>query len=179
MARRLIPVLVAGLAFAGVTASGGVSSGPGPESVVPVLAQTVDSGHLLPGDVPPGMTVVFLPPAGDGFSDGGDGPGGLEWVIGDGFSDGGFGEIELELERAQRHVALRVAFRELRPRCQELLSQLFQEPRPAYRDISATLGMKIGSIGPSRERCLAELRRCPPVAALIEADGSGREARLP
>ena len=89
MARRLIPVLVAGLAFAGVTASGGVSSGPGPESVVPVLAQTVDSGHLLPGEVPPGMMVVFLPPAGEGFSDGGDGPGGLEWVIGDGFSDGG------------------------------------------------------------------------------------------
>jgi hypothetical protein len=68
-------------------------------------------------------------------------------------------------------------FRELRPRCQELLSQLFQEPRPAYRDISATLGMKIGSIGPSRERCLAELRRCPALAALIEADGPGREAR--
>jgi RNA polymerase sigma factor (sigma-70 family) len=95
----------------------------------------------------------------------------------EGFSEGGFAEIEQELERAQRHVALRVAFRELRPRCQELLSQLFQEPRPAYRDISATLGMKIGSIGPSRERCLAELRRCPALAALIEADGPGREAR--
>jgi hypothetical protein len=89
MARRLIPILVAALAVTGVTATGGVSSGPGPESIVPVLAQTVDSGHLLPGDVPPGMTVVFLPPAGDGFSDGGDGPGGLEWLLGDGFSDGG------------------------------------------------------------------------------------------
>jgi RNA polymerase sigma factor (sigma-70 family) len=95
----------------------------------------------------------------------------------DGVSEGGYAEIELELERAQRQVALRVAFRELRPRCRELLSQLFQEPRPAYRDISATLGMKIGSIGPSRERCLAELRRCPALAALIDADGSGREAR--
>jgi RNA polymerase sigma factor (sigma-70 family) len=97
----------------------------------------------------------------------------------DGFSDGGYGEIDLELERAQRHVALRLAFRELRPRCQELLSQLFQEPRPAYREIGATLGMKIGSIGPSRERCLAELRRCPSLAVLIEADGVGREARRP
>jgi RNA polymerase sigma factor (sigma-70 family) len=97
----------------------------------------------------------------------------------EGFSDGGYAEIEQELERAQRHVALRMAFRQLRPRCQELLTQLFQEPRPAYRDISATLGMKIGSIGPSRERCLAELRRCPTLAALIEADGSGREARRP
>jgi RNA polymerase sigma factor (sigma-70 family) len=95
----------------------------------------------------------------------------------DGVSEGGFAEIEQELERAQRQVALRVAFRELRPRCQELLSKLFAEPRPAYRDISATLNMKVGSIGPSRERCLAELRRCPALAALIEADGPGREAR--
>lgn len=89
MTRRLLPVLVVALAVVGVTATGGVSSGPGPESMVPVLAQTVDSEQLLPGDVPPGMTVVFLPPAGDGFSDGGDGPGGLEWVMGQGFSDGG------------------------------------------------------------------------------------------
>jgi RNA polymerase sigma factor (sigma-70 family) len=95
------------------------------------------------------------------------------------YSDGGYAEIEQELERAQQHVALRVAFRELRPRCQELLSQLFQEPRPAYRDISATLGMKIGSIGPSRERCLAELRRCPALAVLMGAGGPGREARRP
>jgi RNA polymerase sigma factor (sigma-70 family) len=89
------------------------------------------------------------------------------------YADGGYAEIEYELERAQRQVALRMAFRDLRPRCQELLSQLFQEPRPAYRDISATLGMKVGSIGPSRERCLAELRRCPALKVLIEADGVG------
>jgi hypothetical protein len=86
MARRLIPILVAVLALVGVTATG---VGAGPTSLmVPVLAQTVE-GELHPGDVPPGMTVVFLPPAGEGFSDGGDGPGGLEWVMGEGFSDGG------------------------------------------------------------------------------------------
>jgi hypothetical protein len=85
MARRLIPILVAVLAVTGVTATG---VGAGPSAMVPVLAQTVDAG-LHPADVPPGMTVVFLPPAGDGFSDGGDGPGGLEWVMGEGFSDGG------------------------------------------------------------------------------------------
>jgi hypothetical protein len=85
MARRLIPILVAVLAVTGVTAAG---VGAGPTPMVPVLAQTVEGG-LHPGDVPPGMMVVFLPPGGDGFSDGGDGPGGLEWVIGLGFSDGG------------------------------------------------------------------------------------------
>jgi hypothetical protein len=86
MARRLIPILVAVLAVVGVTATG---VGAGPSSLmVPVLAQTVE-GDLHPADVPPEMTVVFLTPAGEGFSDGGDGPGGLEWVMGEGFSDGG------------------------------------------------------------------------------------------
>ena len=86
MARRLIPILVAALAVVGVTATG---VGAGPSSLlIPVLAQTVE-GDLHRADVPPGMTVVFLPPAGEGFSDGGDGPGGLEWVMGEGFSDGG------------------------------------------------------------------------------------------
>ena len=86
MARRLIPILVAAIAATGVLAT---SLGASPAPTVPVLAPTIDIDRLHPGDVPPGMTVVFLPPAGDGFSDGGDGPGGLEWVIGLGFSDGG------------------------------------------------------------------------------------------
>jgi hypothetical protein len=84
MARRVVTMLLALLVAAGVMTT---TVGADPMSLVPVLAQTVDAGH--PGDVPPGMTVVFLPPAGDGFSDGGDGPGGLEWVMGEGFSDGG------------------------------------------------------------------------------------------
>jgi hypothetical protein len=86
MARRLIPILIAALAVFGVNATG-VDAGP--SAMVPVLAQTVGDDRLQPSDLPPGMTVVFLPPAGEGFSDGGDGPGGLEWVIGLGFSDGG------------------------------------------------------------------------------------------
>lgn len=84
MTRRLTPILLAAL-VAVVVATTAVGASPGP--TIPVLAETVDAGH--PGEVPPGMTVVFLPPAGDGFSDGGDGPGGLEWVMGQGFSDGG------------------------------------------------------------------------------------------
>jgi hypothetical protein len=82
MAGRLAAVFLALLVAAGVLTT---TAGAGPDYTVPVLALTVDAGN--PGDVPPGMIVVFLPPAGDGFSDGGDGPGGLEWVMG--FSDGG------------------------------------------------------------------------------------------
>jgi DNA-directed RNA polymerase specialized sigma24 family protein len=32
------------------------------------------------------------------------------------------------------------------------------EPRPSYDTISADLGMSIGSIGPTRGRCLKQLR---------------------
>jgi RNA polymerase sigma factor (sigma-70 family) len=47
----------------------------------------------------------------------------------------------------------------LSPRCRKLLRLLMADPRPSYRDISASLNMPIGSIGPSRARCLACLRR--------------------
>jgi len=86
MARRLIPILLAVLVATGMLVTG-VAASPAP--TVPVLASSITVDGFQPGDVPPGMMVVFLPPAGEGFSDGGDGPGGLEWVIGLGFSDGG------------------------------------------------------------------------------------------
>lgn len=42
-----------------------------------------------------------------------------------------------------------------------------------YAQISATLGIPIGNIGPTRSRCLAELRRHLAIAALINAEASG------
>jgi DNA-directed RNA polymerase specialized sigma24 family protein len=36
-----------------------------------------------------------------------------------------------------------------------------------YHEISARLGIPVGSIGPTRRRCLEKLRRYPAVAALI------------
>ena len=32
------------------------------------------------------------------------------------------------------------------------------DPPPAYADVAAALGMKVGSIGPTRGRCLDKLR---------------------
>ena len=86
MAGRLLAVVLAALALTG-TAASGVRVDDMPPLRVPVLADTFAGAH--PDNVPPGMMVVFLPPAGEGFSDGGDGPGGREWVIGLGFSGGG------------------------------------------------------------------------------------------
>jgi RNA polymerase sigma factor (sigma-70 family) len=88
--------------------------------------------------------------------------------------EGGYDLVDEELERAARHRALRDAFAQLRPECQQLLERLFRDAPPPYLQIGSELGMKIGSIGPTRQRCLAELRRCPALAAFIEADaGAG------
>jgi RNA polymerase sigma factor (sigma-70 family) len=50
------------------------------------------------------------------------------------------------------------AIRQLSPRCQELLRIVAFVPRPDYAAVAAELGMQIGSIGPTRGRCLAKLR---------------------
>jgi hypothetical protein len=47
---------------------------------------------------------------------------------------------------------------------------LIQDPPVPYAEISAKLGIPIGSIGPFRDRCLDKLRRHPAIAALIHAD---------
>jgi RNA polymerase sigma factor (sigma-70 family) len=43
-------------------------------------------------------------------------------------------------------------------RCRRLLRIVAFENRPDYRELAADLGMPIGSIGPTRGRCLAKLR---------------------
>ncbi|KJK41999.1 hypothetical protein UK23_39255, partial [Lentzea aerocolonigenes] len=43
-------------------------------------------------------------------------------------------------------------------RCRELLRIVAFVPRPDYGVIARTLGMRQGSVGPTRGRCLAKLR---------------------
>jgi RNA polymerase sigma factor (sigma-70 family) len=43
--------------------------------------------------------------------------------------------------------------------CRDLLSALYLEPeQPSYAEVAARLGMAIGSVGPTRIRCLKRLR---------------------
>jgi RNA polymerase sigma factor (sigma-70 family) len=51
-------------------------------------------------------------------------------------------------------------------RCQKLLRIVAAGPRPNYNDVAATLGMPVGSIGPTRGRCLDKLRQ-----ELVQAGG--------
>ncbi len=71
---------------------------------------------------------------------------------------------------AERHAALREAFTHLPPCDQQLIALLIQDPPVPYAEISARLGIPVGSIGPNRSRCLDRLRRYPAIAALINAD---------
>lgn len=83
-----------------------------------------------------------------------------------------------ELLKAERHAALREAFMHLPSRSQKLISLLIQDPPVPYAEISAMLGIPVGSIGPSRGRCLDKLRRDPAIAALINAETASAGACL-
>ena len=78
--------------------------------------------------------------------------------------------IEEELLAAERDAAVRAAFAELPRSCRELLAMLIGDQPHSYEDISATLGMRVGSIGPMRARCLDRLRQSRHIAAI--ADGA-------
>ena len=77
---------------------------------------------------------------------------------------------EHELLLAERHAALHEAFTRL-PSCwQRLITMLIEDPPVPYAQISAQLGIPVGSIGPTRSRCLDKLRHDPAIAALIDAE---------
>lgn len=67
--------------------------------------------------------------------------------------------IDARLLIAERDSALARAFSRLPARDQTLLQLLAAEPAPSYEEIGAALGMPVGSIGPTRGRCLERLRR--------------------
>jgi RNA polymerase sigma factor (sigma-70 family) len=77
---------------------------------------------------------------------------------------------EEDLLTAERHAALRQALQELPEGYQRLIALLTADPPVPYVEISARLGIPIGSVGPTRRRCLDKLRRHPAIAALIDAD---------
>lgn len=64
-------------------------------------------------------------------------------------------ETAAELERLR---GLWECFQELPARCLRLLRVLLATPPPSYAEIAEALDMPIGSIGPTRARCLGRLR---------------------
>jgi len=78
--------------------------------------------------------------------------------------------VEQELLVAERHAVLREAFMDLPPAGQLLIALLTIDPPLPYAEIAARLGIQVGSIGPTRARCLDRLRRHPAIIALISVD---------
>ncbi len=67
--------------------------------------------------------------------------------------------IDTRILTAERDAALHAALAQLPARCQQLLAMLSSDPPYSYGEISATLRIPIGSVGPQRTRCLNHLRR--------------------
>ncbi|CAN5424893.1 sigma-70 family RNA polymerase sigma factor [soil metagenome] len=71
----------------------------------------------------------------------------------------------------ERAVAVGKAFGGLPARCQELLRLLLHDPPISYEEIGATLDLPIGSIGPTRGRCLDRLRNHPEIVRITSGTG--------
>jgi RNA polymerase sigma factor (sigma-70 family) len=68
--------------------------------------------------------------------------------------------IDTNLIRAERDAALWAAFNQLPDRCRCILRVLMTDATPnGYKATAALLDMPIGSVGPTRMRCLDNLRR--------------------
>ena len=59
----------------------------------------------------------------------------------------------------------------LSDRCQRLLRILMASPPPSYGAVAVALDMPVGSIGPSRQRCLERLRGWSPARARCWGSG--------
>jgi RNA polymerase sigma factor (sigma-70 family) len=84
-----------------------------------------------------------------------------------------------ELLEAERRAALREAFAALPPSNRELIAMLIAEQPVPYTEISARLGIPVGSIGPTRRRCLDKMRRHPAIAAMINDETQIARGKIP
>ena len=78
--------------------------------------------------------------------------------------------VDQDLLLEERRLAVRAGFDELSARCRQLLLMLIGDPPRSYGEISRTLDIPIGSIGPTRGRCLDRLRNSSALASLIEVE---------
>ncbi|MFM9108937.1 MAG: RNA polymerase sigma factor [Chloroflexota bacterium] len=63
------------------------------------------------------------------------------------------------VEQYERDLTVRAAMERLDPRCRQLLTALFLDSsEQSYQAIAAEFGMPVGSIGPTRARCLRKVQ---------------------
>jgi RNA polymerase sigma factor (sigma-70 family) len=67
-------------------------------------------------------------------------------------------EVDERILADERDQVVRDALSRLPRRSQRLLELLMADPPTSYAEISSEMGLPVGSIGPTRGRCLAQLR---------------------
>ena len=77
--------------------------------------------------------------------------------------------LDARLLAGERDATLWQAFGRLGERCRTLLRVLVADPAPSYEEVGAALDMPVGSIGPTRARCLEQLRRKLAAAGMTVA----------
>jgi RNA polymerase sigma factor (sigma-70 family) len=74
-------------------------------------------------------------------------------------ADDEVGALDAGLLKDEQERSIRIATERLSPRCQHLLGLLMGDHDLPYKAIAEQLNMAIGSIGPTRGRCLEHLRQ--------------------
>ncbi len=83
------------------------------------------------------------------------------------------GDIDCAMLTKERDQALWRAFKTLPPNCRVLLLMLHSDPALSYEEVSASLAIPVGSIGPTRGRCLDRLRSDTGLQSCIHDDQVG------
>ena len=75
-------------------------------------------------------------------------------------TDMGESTLEENILHLEEQFLIQEAFTRLAERCQQMIQALFlTEPSRTYEEIAEQLGISLGSVGPTRARCLDKLRR--------------------
>ena len=84
-----------------------------------------------------------------------------------------FAQLDHDILEAERREALHRALETVPEHEQRLMRLLLHEPQLSYDEISAALGIPKGSIGPTRGRCVARLRRHQELVRVVEGQFAG------
>jgi RNA polymerase sigma factor (sigma-70 family) len=76
--------------------------------------------------------------------------------------------LDSDLLEAERRDALHRALAAVPEHERRLMRLILEKPQLSYEEISAELGIPIGSIGPTRGRCVARLRRDEALARALD-----------
>jgi RNA polymerase sigma factor (sigma-70 family) len=83
--------------------------------------------------------------------------------------------VDAGLLAGERNQELWQAFAGISERCQVLLRMLIADPPPSYDEIGTILDMPVGSIGPTRARCLEHLRRKARITGALDVSDTRGE----